>query len=205
MQSLSTLLSLDTILYIAIVIYSIILHEIAHGWVALKCGDVTAKYAGRLTLNPVPHLDIFGSIILPTVSIMNGWGVFGWAKGVPVNMYALNTRWKEFAVSFAGIATNLLIATIFLILLKFGIAGETYQKLFLNIAIVNIGLGFFNLIPIPPFDGMQILRAFFPALKHRFQSFEHNPLSMIAAILVAGQIFGYFYKDLVTFILGIFF
>ncbi len=205
MQSLSALLNLDTILYIAIVIYSIILHEIAHGWVALKCGDVTAKYAGRLTLNPVPHLDIFGSIILPIFSIINGWGVFGWAKGVPVNMYALNNRWKEFAVSFAGIATNLLIATIFLLFIKFGIAGETYQKLFLNIAIVNIGLGFFNLIPIPPFDGMQILRAFFPSLKHKFQSFEHNPISMILAILVAGQIFGYFYKDLISLIMNIFF
>ena len=205
MQSLSTLFTPDTLLYIAIIIYSIILHEIAHGWVALKCGDVTAKYAGRLTLNPIPHLDIFGSILLPIVSILNGWGVFGWAKGVPVNMYALNNRWKEFAVSVAGIATNLLIATLFLTLIKFGLFGEGYQKLFLNIAIVNIGLGFFNLIPIPPFDGMQILRAFFPALKHKFQSFEHNPLSMIVAILVAGQIFGYFYKDLIAFILNIFF
>ncbi len=186
------MLNIDTIIYIAIVIYSIILHEIAHGYVALKCGDITAKYAGRLTLNPIPHIDIVGSIILPIVAVMSGWGVFGWAKGVPVNMYNLNTKMKEFAVAVAGIATNLIIATVFLLFVKFNIGGQIYQELFLKIAIVNIGLGFFNLIPIPPFDGMQILRAIFPSLKHKFQSLEHNPISMIVAILVAAQIFGFF-------------
>ncbi|MDQ5957667.1 MAG: hypothetical protein QG614_642 [Patescibacteria group bacterium] len=198
-------MSIDTLILIVIVIYSIILHEIAHGYIAKLCGDKTAERAGRLTLNPIPHIDIFGSVILPVIAVLSGWGVFGWAKGVPVNPYNLNTRFKEFAVSAAGIATNLLIATLFLLLIKFGVFPNIYNELFIRIAIINIGLGFFNLLPIPPFDGMQILRSIFPSLKHRYQFIEYNPMLMIIMVLFAGYIFSLFYSDLITFILNIFF
>lgn len=194
------MINFDTAIYIAIVIYSIILHEVAHGYVAKLCGDKTAERAGRLTLNPVPHIDIFGSVILPIIAVMSGTGVFGWAKGVPVNPYNLNTKTKEFLVSVAGIFTNLLLAIIFLFLIKFSIFPEVYNELFIKIAVVNIGLGFFNLLPIPPFDGMSILRSIFPNLKHKYQFIEHNPMVMIGTVLFAGYIFSFFYRDILEFI-----
>jgi Zn-dependent protease len=204
-MNIDALFQIDTIIYICIVIYSIILHEIAHGYIAYLCGDDTAKNANRLTLNPVPHIDPVGSILLPVIAVSSGFGVFGWAKGVPINLYYLNTKMKQFLVSSAGIVTNFIIATIFLFLIKFGIGGVAYQDLFFKVAIVNIGLGFFNLIPIPPFDGMSILRSFFPGLGHRYQHLEHNPVVMIGAILVASKIFSLIYPDIIKFVMSIFF
>ncbi len=199
-------MSFDIVIYIVIVIYSIILHEIAHGYVAFLCGDNTAKHAGRLSLNPAPHIDPVGSVIIPVSAVLMGFGVFGWAKGVPVNMANLGgSRLKEFFVSAAGIFTNLLLATLFLLLIKFGIGGEIYKDLFFKVAIVNIGLGFFNLLPIPPFDGMGILRSIFPSLNHRFQHLEYNPASMILAILAGSYLFSFIYRDIVDFIFRIFF
>lgn len=198
-------MNLDTVILIIIVIYSIILHEIAHGYVAKLCGDRTAEDAGRLTLNPIPHIDLFGSVLLPIMAVMSGLGVFGWAKGVPINPYNLNSRFKEFAVSAAGIFTNLLLATLFLLLIKFSVFPQAYNELFVRVAIVNIGLGFFNLLPIPPFDGIQILRSIFPSLKHKYQMIEHNPVVMTVTVLVAGYIFSLFYRDLLEFIFKIFF
>ncbi len=196
----------DTILYICIVIYSIILHEIAHGYVAKLCGDRTAEDAGRLTLNPGPHLDPIGSVILPVTAVLSGFGVFGWAKGVPVNLYNLNgSKIKEFLISVAGIVTNLILATIFLLLIKFNVIPEIYSNLLIKAATVNIGLAFFNLLPIPPFDGMSILRAFFPSLKHKYQHLEHNPVALIVIILVASFLFSFIYKDILDFVFGIFF
>ncbi len=197
-------MNIDTIIYIAIVIYSIILHEIAHGWTAYIFGDNTARDANRLTLNPVPHLDPIGSILIPVAAVLMGYGVFGWAKGVPINLYNLgSSRLKEFLVSAAGVITNILIAIIFLILIKFGISA-THTELFFKVVVVNIGLAFFNLLPIPPFDGMSILRSIFPRLKHKFQSFEHNPASMIVAILIGSYLFSFIYKDIVNFFVRIF-
>ncbi len=201
---MQNLLNPDTIIYIAIVIYSIILHEIAHGYVAYLCGDNTAKNANRLTLNPVPHIDPVGSVLLPVIAVMSGFGVFGWAKGVPVNLYNLGSKLKQFMVASAGIVTNLLIASVFLFLVKFGIF-QNYQGLFLKVAIVNIGLGFFNLLPIPPFDGMSMLRSIFPQLGHKYEHLEHNPAAMIISILLASQLFGLIYPSITKFVFEVFF
>lgn len=199
-------MNIDTIIYIVIVIYSIILHEIAHGWTAYVFGDNTARDADRLTLNPVPHIDPIGSILVPVTAVLMGFGVFGWAKGVPINMHNLGgSRVKEFLVSAAGIITNILLAIIFLMFIKYNIFGEIYQDLFFKVVVVNIGLAFFNLLPIPPFDGMSILRSIFPRLKHKFQHIEHNPASMIVAILVGSYLFSFIYKDIVNVFVKIFF
>lgn len=201
---MQNLLNPDTIIYIAIVIYSIILHEIAHGYVAYLCGDNTAKNANRLTLNPVPHIDPVGSILLPIIAVLSGFGVFGWAKGVPVNLYNLGSKLKQFMVASAGIITNLLIASIFLFLVKFGIGGQALQEIFFKVAIVNVGLGFFNLLPIPPFDGMSMLRSIFPQLGHKYEHLEHNPAAMIISILVASKIFSLIYPSIITFVVVLF-
>jgi Zn-dependent protease len=195
-------MNIEMFIYIGIVIYSIILHELAHGYAALICGDTTAKRAGRLSLNPVPHLDPIGSVVLPIMAVLSGFGVFGWAKPVPIDPSYLTTKIKEIFVSGAGIATNFALCLIFLFLIKLNI-GVVYHDLFLKVAIVNLGLGLFNLLPFPPFDGLQILRAIFPRLKYFAHDLEYNPASMIVSILIAGYVFNLFFSDVVNFVFGL--
>lgn len=146
---------------------AVVIHEYAHGWVAYKLGDPTAKYAGRLTLNPLAHIDMMGTIILPLLLIMmRSPFIFGWAKPVPIN-FALLRRPRQdiFWVSIAGIAANLLLAVFLAFLLRIGLFPlNSYGWLFLNYGIIiNLVLAVFNAIPIPPLDGSKILLRFLPA------------------------------------------
>lgn len=195
-------MSLETIIYIGIIIYSIVLHELAHGYTALIFGDKTAKNAGRLTLNPLPHLDMFGSVLLPLLGALSSFGVFGWAKPVPINTYYINTRFKDIVVSSAGIITNFILCFILLLIIKFNLLPD-YNKLLLLGASANLLLGIFNLLPFPPFDGMQILRAIFPSLKKFSHPFEYNPVAMIITILIAGYVLSLFFVDLRNFIFNL--
>jgi Zn-dependent protease len=139
-------------------LYSIIFHELAHGVVASWFGDNTAKYAGRLSLNPMNHLDPIGTLMLFLVG-------FGWAKPVPVDYYALkNTRFGLIAVSLAGCGTNILLAVIAIFLLQFRSvsANPAFSTILTTVARINIILGAFNLIPIPPLDGSRVLAGFLP-------------------------------------------
>ncbi len=147
------------IAFIAAFVYSVILHEVAHGLVAKQCGDYTAEMAGRLTLNPIPHIDPMMTILMPIITYMFAGFFFGGAKPVPVNPY--NFRGGEIddlKVSVAGVATNLVIA------FAFGYGTHLWQPetfgfiLFGMIALVNLWLAFFNLIPIPPLDGSHVMR-----------------------------------------------
>ncbi len=151
---------------IVILIFSIILHEIAHGYAAQALGDPTAKLAGRLTLNPVPHLDIIGSILIPAMLVLTNAGImFGWAKPVPYNPYNLrNQRWGEAFVASAGVLTNLGIALLFAVITRMASAqGMTeFASLAALVVLVNLSLGLFNLLPIPPIDGYTALRCLLP-------------------------------------------
>jgi Zn-dependent protease len=151
---------------IVVLIFSIILHEVAHGYAAKALGDPTAKLAGRLTLNPVPHLDPIGSILIPALLVITNAGIlFGWAKPVPYNPYNLsNQRWGEAMVGIAGVATNLAIAVLFAFITRFAFAqGLTeFATLSALVVLVNLSLGLFNLIPIPPLDGFTVLRGILP-------------------------------------------
>ncbi|MGP8153283.1 MAG: site-2 protease family protein [Smithella sp.] len=144
----------------ALLLYSVIFHELAHGWAAYKMGDPTAKWLGRLTLNPVKHLDVIGTLML----LIFG---FGWAKPVPINLGNIpgNKRRKALIlVSAAGITANIICAFIALLLLRLispEPSGMVEQVLFL-LARINIILAAFNLIPIPPLDGSKILMGFAP-------------------------------------------
>jgi Zn-dependent protease len=155
-----------TVIILALVIFSIILHEIAHGYVAYWLGDSTAKYAGRMTLNPIPHIDPVGSIIVPGLALMWGGFLLGWAKPVPVNPYNLKYgKWGEALVAFAGPATNLLIAIFSILLIRFGgsaFSSETALAVIGAVAYSNIGLALLNSLPIPPLDGSKMLAAFLP-------------------------------------------
>jgi len=163
-----------TIFSIIILILSVVIHEISHGYAALFLGDTTAKYDGRLTLNPLKHLDPFGSVILPLMlSILPGSFVFGWAKPVPYNPYNLrNRRWGELAVALAGPVSNIIIAVIISIIIRFAsvlsLSAAFVQLLWIAV-LINIVLAVFNLVPIPPLDGSKILFNLFPSLDMRFR------------------------------------
>ena len=176
-----------------IIIYSIILHEIAHGYAAYVQGDRTAERAGRLTLNPLPHIDMVGSVIVPFVAFFTAGTFFGWAKPVPYNPYNIRTKIGLAFVAAAGILTNLLIALIagatFKILLTQGLLTDGVGKALFTILSVNVSLAFFNLIPIPPFDGMAILQALFPRMNIDSR-FVYNPMYMIIAIIGASVLYG---------------
>jgi Zn-dependent protease len=155
-----------------VIVPSIILHEVSHGWVANAFGDDTAKRAGRLTLNPVAHVDPVGTLIVPALLSLAGAGVFGWAKPVPVNVGRLRKpRNQGVLVSLAGPATNAVLAAIFAVvfievirprLSPFGQLSTVAQIVFYA-GLVNVWLCIFNLIPIPPLDGSALLERLLPA------------------------------------------
>ena len=156
-----------TLLTFIVLILSIIAHEVSHGYAADSLGDPTARLAGRLTLNPLPHIDLMGSIIVPALLVFTGSPIFfGWAKPVPYNPYNLrNQRWGETLVAVAGSATNILLAVIFGLIVRFGSIiglGATMISLAAIIAFINLFLGLFNLIPFPPLDGFTALRTALP-------------------------------------------
>jgi Zn-dependent protease len=164
-------ISQESLLLIAVVIPAIILHEISHGVVALWFGDDTAQQAGRLTLNPIKHIDPFGTLILPTLLTLSGHGAFGYAKPVPVNLARLrHPRNEGLLVSLAGPATNLTLAAISLVWLRFiqrpaflsSTSGPLNTRIVLLFGYVNVLLAVFNLLPIPPLDGSALVERALP-------------------------------------------
>lgn len=154
-----------TILFsIAVLVISIIIHEVSHGIAALSQGDPTAKYEGRLTLNPLPHIDPLGSIVVPLIfALLPGSLMFGWAKPVPVNPYNFkNRRWGEALVAFAGPFSNMCIAVAAGLALRFGVISGPAVELLVVTVLINIVLALFNLMPVPPLDGSKILFSILP-------------------------------------------
>ncbi len=158
-----------SIFYFLILMVSIIVHEVAHGLMAEHEGDSTARMLGRITLNPLKHIDWFGSVILPLVLIVSSAGfVLGWAKPVPYNPDNLKHGNKSIAkVAIAGIVVNLLVAVIFGLLIRASLATGIVSRAFIDIAsiivLVNIVLALFNAVPIAPLDGFRFLSAVLPA------------------------------------------
>ncbi len=156
---------MEVLFLIAILIFSIVIHEVSHGAMANYLGDPTAKYAGRLTLNPLKHLDPIGSVLVPVFLIlMTGKGI-GWAKPVPIN--PLNFRDRKYGslkVAIAGPGANLVVALVFGLVIRFGFTffPASLISIFSSIVFLNILLAVFNLIPIPPLDGSHVLFTFLP-------------------------------------------
>ena len=197
-------------LSLIILIVSIIAHEISHGYAADSLGDPTARLAGRLTLNPISHIDLMGSIIIPALLVLSGSSLlFGWAKPVPYNPYNLkNRRWGETFVAGAGAATNLFLALLFGLLVRFGAPFLSPEALSLAVTVtfINLFLGLFNLIPFPPLDGFTVLRSALPwHLSARLVQFERRiqsagMLSLIVFLIIFSYLFvGPFY-NLVLFL-----
>jgi len=182
---------LTTIFSLIVLLFSIILHEVAHGSMALRLGDNTAKYAGRLTLNPLKHIDLFGTIILPALLVLTRSPfVIGWAKPVPVNPYNLrDPKWGMLKVSLAGPSANFFLAIIFSIFIRFIALPETMSMLFGLIVIYNFAWALFNLLPIPPFDGSHILFTFLPPQFDSLKMFlQKYGLFILLALLFLGAI-----------------
>ncbi|OYX62849.1 MAG: site-2 protease family protein [Novosphingobium sp. 32-60-15] len=178
-------------------ILAIVFHEVAHGWMARALGDPTAAEANRLSLNPLRHVDPFGTIILPGLLKLTGAPVFGWAKPVPVDFRRLrNPRWGMVAVAAAGPGINFILAAVaaiglgLLVRATDGSVEPGLPVLFLadnlrNFLLVNLFLGTFNLLPIPPFDGSRIVMGILPApLAHAYGKIERYGLLVVFAILV---------------------
>ena len=158
-------MAFELILSFIVLIFSIIVHEVAHGYAANSLGDPTARHAGRLTLNPIPHIDPMGSVLIPGLLVLSGSPIFfGWAKPVPYNPHNLRGRWGETAVALAGVATNLALALTFALIVRFGNGSLPPEALAIGalVAFVNLFLGLFNLIPFPPLDGFTALRSALP-------------------------------------------
>lgn len=189
------------ILYIAIVlvivIVSVILHELAHGVVAYWLGDKTAKDAGRLTFNPIKHIDPYMSILVPVILYILKAPVFGGAKPVPVNYR--NLKWHEWGmalVAVAGPLTNFLIAFISFVIghftgLIYGSGGEILNFIFTELVFINLGFMLFNLIPIPPLDGSRVLYAIAPDfLRNILANMErYGVIIVYVMILLFGDVF----------------
>ena len=180
---------MDSIFFIAIIIMSVVVHEVAHGFVALKFGDKTALYAGRLTLNPIKHLDLYGSIIIPFFLVLvQSPFFFGWAKPVPYNPLNLtNKRWGTVAVASAGIVANLFLALFFGMAIRFGVGSVASLELisFLSSIVgINIGLAIFNLVPIPPLDGSKILFSLLPSRFYKFIEFMEQYSLILILIFI---------------------
>lgn len=185
-------MQVDTIFFLIVLIFSVIIHEVAHGYVAEMFGDPTARLAGRLTLNPLKHIDPLGSIILPALMLLGSGGkfAFGWAKPVPYNPYNLRSfKWGTVFVGLAGALANLSLAIVFGLMLRYhavlGIVPGPFSDILGTIVFTNIILAVFNLIPFPPLDGAKVLFAFLP---YRFQ-----------------QVHDYLERNWIIFILFVFF
>ncbi len=181
---------LDVIFYVVILIMSVVIHEVSHGFMALYFGDQTAKHRGRLTLNPLPHLDIFGSILLPALLVItNAPFLIGWAKPVPYNPDNLRDRkWGEVWVAAAGILANLFLAIFFGLILRFVTPyyfSTELVSILSTIVLVNLALALFNLVPIPPLDGSKILFGFLPLRAEGFRNFmEQYALVLLIVFIV---------------------
>lgn len=163
----------DFLLLLPVLLISVIVHEIAHGYTALRLGDPTAKQAGRLTANPIPHIDLVGSILVPLISVIVAGRVFiAWAKPLPVNPANFkNFRRDDILVSVMGPASNLALAFVFSVITGIVLmvtpgdpsgATEFFVRIMLNGVYLNIILAVFNMLPVPPLDGSHVLASLLP-------------------------------------------
>lgn len=180
---------------IVILIFSAIIHEYMHGWMADRLGDPTAKNAGRLTLNPLPHIDFFGSILLPFLLIVSKAGfIFGWAKPVPFNPYNLrDPKYGGAKVAIAGPMGNLITAIFFGLLIRFmPVYSMTLLGVFHSVVFINLLLMVFNLVPIPPLDGSKVLMPFLPySWQLKFAEMERYGMFLVVFFAMFGIPFIY--------------
>jgi Zn-dependent protease len=199
---------LNAAIMVVVLLFSVIVHEVAHGYVALKNGDPTARMLGRITMNPLPHIDPIGTILVPLLLLFSGVGIiFGWARPVPVNpLNFRNYRWGEMTVSAAGPLSNLALAVLFAYLLRLGPFNLGLMKMAYFGVSINIFLALFNLIPIPPLDGSHILAILLPRDLARLYAYLEPVGFILILVLFYTGILGVFimpaYRLIASFLMG---
>ncbi|HIE12101.1 MAG TPA: site-2 protease family protein [Desulfotomaculum sp.] len=172
-------------------IVGITLHEFAHAWAANELGDPTARYAGRLTLNPIAHLDPIGTVLVPALLVLTGSRfIFGWAKPVPINPYNFRDRRRGIIlVSLAGPVGNLVIATAAAMLYRLlGPADQSLALVLVWMVFINVFLAFFNLIPVPPLDGSKVLAGLLPGRQEWLIYLEKYGMIILLLLIFTGLV-----------------
>ncbi|MEF3694458.1 MAG: site-2 protease family protein [Candidatus Cloacimonadota bacterium] len=177
---------------LAVVFYSIIIHEISHAWVASWLGDDTAKRQGRLSLNPLKHIDIFGTVVLPLLLYFSAGFVFGYAKPVPINPYNFRDYKRDSGLTaLAGPISNICISVLFTLLYHLGSGLAIIPQLALMVVYLNLLLAFFNLIPVPPLDGSKVLGIFLSdRAYYQWTLQEKKGMIILFAVLIVSNLFG---------------
>ena len=205
--------TLEIVIQIVVLLFAVSFHESAHGWVAMKCGDNTARDLGRITMNPLKHLDPIGSLFFPAMLAFSGLPVFGWARPVPVSLRGVpNPRRANLLVSAAGPLSNLLLAV------AFGIVVMILKRLFLlesNSAIlpplfliaassvlVNVSLAIFNLLPVPPLDGFGVVESLVPATALPAVIFLRRYGFVILVVLMFTGVLGFIMRPVQGVVVG---
>jgi Zn-dependent protease len=191
------------IIYAVPVLFAITVHEVAHGWIASKLGDQTAKIMGRLTLNPIKHIDLVGTIIVPVMTLLVSPFILGWAKPVPVDWRNLKRPKHDMAwVAIAGPSANLVMMIIWAVLAKLiivsGLGNYHYSVPIIAMAMVGIGINIvlmvLNLIPIPPLDGSRVLSALLPPkAAYQYNRLEPYGLIIVLLLLFSGVLGKFFF------------
>ncbi len=185
----SPLLREKMLIQIFVLLFAVVVHECCHGWMAEKCGDDTARIMGRITLNPLPHLDPFGSILLPLLLILSRSPfLFAWAKPVPINPTKFNNLRQDLVkVALAGPGANFLLAVISAIFLWFVPRGLVFYDTLNFSVLINLVLGVFNLIPIPPLDGSRVVSGLLPLdLSYKYDSLAPYGFIIVIFLFYSG-------------------
>lgn len=197
---------LDFLTYVIPIIFAITVHEVAHGWVAFKLGDNTAKSLGRLTLNPIPHIDILGTIIIPTILYLTSPFIFGFAKPVPINYNNLRNSKKDVIyVSIAGPLSNIIMALLWTLVLYIALLYGWFilGKMAAIGIFFNLLLAIFNMIPIPPLDGSVMIRTILPRrYLNQYDQLEVYGIFIVFALMFAG-LFNFVILPALMFCLGL--
>lgn len=177
------------ILSLVIFFMAVVIHEFAHGWVAYKLGDPTAKYAGRLTLNPLAHIDPIGTVLLPLMlTFMRAPIIFGWAKPVPINFWNFkHPRRDMILVGLSGPLSNILLAFLTSLIIKMALFSTFITQILGLFVIINLFLAVFNLIPVPPLDGSRVLMGLLPRnLTYLIANFEQFGMLILIVLIWLG-------------------
>lgn len=191
---------IQTIFSLLVLVFSIVAHEVSHGYMAQRLGDPTARLSGRLTMNPLHHIDMMGSVIVPiatwfsTANMLHGPYTFGWAKPVPYNAYNLrDQKWGEAKVALAGPLTNLGIALFFGLMIRFfgDLFTDNVYGILHYVVKINVGLAVFNLVPIPPLDGSKVLLTAIP-FRYRYIGEYYTRYSLFLVFIFVVFLWQYF-------------
>lgn len=204
--------TLEIVIQIVVLLFAVSFHESAHGFVAMKCGDNTARDLGRITMNPLKHLDPIGSLFFPAMLAFSGLPVFGWAKPVPVSLRGVpNPRRANLLVSAAGPLSNVLLAVLFgiaVVVLKrlFLLDGDpaVFRPLFLiagSSVLVNVSLAVFNLLPVPPLDGFGVVESLLPPAALPAVLFLRRYGFIILVVLMFTGVLGFFMRPVQSLVL----